>query len=72
MNLEKLIPQPLYRSKWFRLALAIVVVLVLIIIIVPLAIVLPRQKSKKPGASIILPLYIYPVDNSSWVPVHDA
>ncbi|KAH8883159.1 spherulin 4-like cell surface protein [Thozetella sp. PMI_491] len=72
MTLAKIVPKRWRSSKWFFPALAFVTALVLIAIIVPLALVLPRQSSKTPSASVILPLYIYPIDNSSWSPVHQA
>jgi NADH:ubiquinone oxidoreductase subunit 6 (subunit J) len=72
MNLEEKLPRSRRRTKWFWPVLAVIAVLILAVIVVPVAIVVPKQSFKSAGASVILPLYIYPIDNSSWGPVHTA
>ncbi|KAM7217683.1 spherulin 4-like cell surface protein [Rhypophila decipiens] len=79
MNLEYLAPTKRrycwqQRGKRFwGLVAAAVVLLVILAIAVPLAVVLPRNKRQAPPpGSIILPLYIYPHDNTTWSPVYEA
>lgn len=45
---------------------------IIIIIAVPLAILIPKKNKGKHDASILLPLYIYPKDNSTWAPLYNA
>jgi hypothetical protein len=60
------------RSRRFWIIVAIAVLVVLIVIIVPTAVILSgRQSSKGLASSIILPLYIYPMQNS-WEPLYNA
>jgi flagellar basal body-associated protein FliL len=60
------------RSRRFWIIVAIVVLVVLVVIIVPTAVILSgRHKSTGLASSVLLPLYIYPV-NRSWQPLYDA
>ena len=60
------------RSRRFWIIIAIIVLVVLIAVIVPTAVILSgRHKSTGLASSVLLPLYIYPV-NGSWVPLYDA
>ncbi|EFY94704.1 spherulation-specific family 4 protein [Metarhizium robertsii] len=73
MNLQHHLPRPWRRSKWFWPGVALVAVAVIIAIVVPLAVLLPRRNRKQqPPTNVILPLYIYPLADSSWSPVYDA
>jgi flagellar basal body-associated protein FliL len=77
MNLEKVTPegQKGKRSKLFWALIAAAVVAVIIVIVVPLAVLLPRrnqQQERTPSANIIIPLYLYPLNETSWKPVYDA
>ncbi|KID95492.1 spherulin 4-like cell surface protein, partial [Metarhizium majus ARSEF 297] len=73
MNLQHHLPRPWRRSKWFWPAVAAVAVAVIIAIVVPLAVLLPRRNRKQqPPTNVILPLYIYPLADSTWSPVYDA
>ncbi|KAK8927795.1 Spherulin-4 [Metarhizium anisopliae] len=73
MNLQHHLPRPWRRSKWFWPGVALVAVAVIIVIVVPLAVLLPRRNRKQqPPTNVILPLYIYPLADSSWSPVYDA
>ncbi|KAM7186565.1 spherulin 4-like cell surface protein [Naviculisporaceae sp. PSN 640] len=79
MNLEYLVPAKRrhfweQRGKAFwGLVTAAVVLLLTLAIAVPLAVVLPRKKhNEPPPGSVILPLYIYPHDNTTWSPVYEA
>lgn len=60
------------RSRRFWLIVAVVVFVVLIVVIVPTAVILSgRHSSKGLASSLILPLYIYPV-NDAWQPLWNA
>ncbi|KID81643.1 spherulin 4-like cell surface protein [Metarhizium guizhouense ARSEF 977] len=73
MNLQHHLPRPWRRSKWFWPAVAAIAVAVIIAIVVPLAVLLPRRNRKQqPPTNVILPLYIYPLADSTWSPVYDA
>ncbi|KID74995.1 uncharacterized protein G6M90_00g055870 [Metarhizium brunneum] len=73
MNLQHHLPRPWRRSKWFWPGVALVAVAVIIVIVVPLAVLLPRRnRPQQPPTNVILPLYIYPLADSSWSPVYDA
>jgi len=76
MNLEHLVPKRRWQAKMgkrFWLFVAAVVLVVIVATAVPLAILLPRNSDKPPvTGSIMLPLYIYPHDNTTWGPVYEA
>jgi cellulose synthase/poly-beta-1,6-N-acetylglucosamine synthase-like glycosyltransferase len=72
MNLESMLPKRWHRTKWFRPLVAAVILLILIAIAVPLAVLIPKNRSKPSAATVILPLYIYPLDATSWKPVYNA
>jgi hypothetical protein len=73
MNLEKNLPKTWMRKKWLWGAIGAVVLIVILAVVVPLAVVLPRKnRHRVPRATVILPLYIYPLNDSSWSPVFDA
>jgi flagellar basal body-associated protein FliL len=60
------------RSRRFWIIIAIIVLVVLVVVIVPTAVILSgRHKSTGLASSVILPLYIYPLDNN-WKPLYDA
>lgn len=60
------------RSRRFWIILSVVVLVVLIVVIVPTAVILSgRQRSKGLASSVILPLYIYPLDDA-WQPLYNA
>jgi flagellar basal body-associated protein FliL len=40
--------------------------------VVPMAVLLPRDKKASHKSSVMLPLYIYPHDNSTWQPLYDS
>lgn len=64
-------PKPLWKRPWFIGAVAAVVVIIIIAIAVPLAVLLPK-KGHKHNAKVMLPLYIYPKDNSTWGPLYES
>jgi hypothetical protein len=71
--LEKFVPQPRHRSKWFWPVIAAILVIVIIAIVVPLAVILPKKNaSSPPSTAVIVPLYLYPLNDSSWAPLYDA
>lgn len=72
MNTKDLLPKRRLqrRSRWFWPGVAAAVVII-VAIAVPLGIILPKR-NRPPGASIILPLYVYPHNNTTWKPVYDA
>ncbi|KAH8647894.1 spherulin 4-like cell surface protein [Xylariales sp. PMI_506] len=75
MNLEKTLPTPWRRSKWLWAIVAAIAVVIIIIIVVPLAVILPKKKNhheSTPAANVIVPLYIYPLNNTTWDPVYTA
>lgn len=61
------------RRSWWLGGVAAVLLLTLALA-VPLAVVLPKKKDPgpPPPASVILPLYIYPNDSTTWSPVYEA
>ena len=61
------------RKRTWCLALVAAIVLAMIIaIVVPLAVILPRNKKQNHSSTILLPLYIYPETNSTWMPLYNA
>jgi hypothetical protein len=63
--------KPLWKRPWF-IAVAVAVLLAIIIAIaVPLAVVLPKKGKKNHDATVMLPLYIYPENNSTWAPLYN-
>ncbi|KAF2126989.1 hypothetical protein P153DRAFT_433463 [Dothidotthia symphoricarpi CBS 119687] len=63
--------KPLWKRPVFiGVAVAVVIILILVIAI-PLAVLLPK-KGKNHNASVLLPLYIYPDDNSTWAPLYES
>jgi flagellar basal body-associated protein FliL len=61
------------RRRRFRIPIFILIALVVFVLaaVVPMAVLLPK-KGKEHKRSVILPLYIYPHDNSTWQPLYDA
>ncbi|EFX04914.1 spherulin 4-like cell surface [Grosmannia clavigera kw1407] len=74
MNLEKHLPQKWRHSKWLWILLAIIAIIIIIVIVVPLAVLLPRNNRhhKHLSTSVLLPLYIYPTNSSTWSPLYEA
>ena len=72
MNLETMLPKRRFqqRSRWLWAGAAVVVVLI-IAIAVPLGVLLPKR-NQPPWSSVIVPLYVYPHDNTTWQPLYDA
>lgn len=64
--------KPLWKRPLVLAVAAAATVAVLIAIIVPLAVLLPKKKGKSNHSVIILPLYIYPTNSSSWQPLYDS
>ncbi|KAK0737796.1 spherulin 4-like cell surface protein [Schizothecium vesticola] len=77
MNLESLLPEGRRRLKkrsprfwvWFAAVIAAVILLVSLAVGVGVGL---SKRNRPPPASVILPLYIYPADNSTWKPAYDA
>jgi len=60
------------RSRRFWIIVAVAVLVVIIVIVVPIAVIFSgRHKSTGLASSILLPLYIYPLDDA-WAPLYDA
>lgn len=64
--------KPLLKRPLFLAIIAAVVIIIIIAIIVPLAVILPKKGHHGQKATILLPLYIYPTDNTTWSPLYDA
>ncbi|TWU71438.1 hypothetical protein ED733_002676 [Metarhizium rileyi] len=73
MNLQHHLPPLRRHSKWFWLGIVAIVVVV-VAIAVPLAVVIlpQRNRNDRPATNILIPLYIYPLNESSWSPLYDA
>ncbi|KAF1850682.1 uncharacterized protein K460DRAFT_301972 [Cucurbitaria berberidis CBS 394.84] len=70
---QKPIPQKaVWKRPWFIGIAAAVVIAIIIAIVVPLAVVLPKKGKGKHDATVIVPLYIYPKDNSTWAPLYNS
>ena len=70
---EKPGPQrAIWRRPWFIGVASAIAIAVVIAIVVPLAVVLPKKGKGEQAATIILPLYIYPKDNSTWSPLYNS
>jgi len=72
MDLEKKLPKPWRRTRWFWAIVIVVAIIIIVAIVVPLAVILPKNHSKIPRGSVIVPLYLYPLNDSSWSPLYDA
>lgn len=56
---------------WTYVLLALVVFI--LAAVVPLAVLLPKKHTAhKSPVSVILPLYVYPLNDSTWQPLHDV
>lgn len=55
------------RLLWILGGLLFVIILA---IVIPIAIILPKRA--RSTTHILLPLYIYPTNSSSWQPLYDA
>jgi hypothetical protein len=64
--------KPIYKRPWFIGVAIAVLIAIIIAIAVPLAVVLPKKGQGKHHATVILPAYIYPEENSTWAPLYDA
>ncbi|CAO2653669.1 Nn.00g030800.m01.CDS01 [Neocucurbitaria sp. VM-36] len=62
----------IWKRPWFIGVASAIVIAVIIAIIVPLAVILPKKGKGKHSATIILPLYIYPKDNTTWTPLYNS
>jgi len=76
MNLESLLPKGRRLKKrsprfWAWFAAVVAAVILLISLAIGLGVGLSKR-NRPPPASVILPLYIYPADNSTWKPAYDA
>lgn len=60
------------RRSWCLPLSIAAIILIIIAIIVPLAVILPRKGHNGHKSTVILPLYIYPDNSSSWSPLYDA
>ena len=59
------------KRRWYIwIAILLIVFIILLAIVVPLAVILPKRKHSK--ATVIVPLYIYPENNSTWAPLYNA
>ncbi|KAH7400446.1 spherulin 4-like cell surface protein [Cadophora sp. MPI-SDFR-AT-0126] len=67
-----LIPTSPRKRRWWIILLSAFVLAIIVAIIVPLAIILPRKGEERHHSTILLPLYIYPETNSSWMPLFRA
>ncbi|KAF2017683.1 spherulin 4-like cell surface protein [Aaosphaeria arxii CBS 175.79] len=63
--------KPFYKRPLGIAIIAGVTIAILIAIIVPLAVILPKR-GRKHDATVILPLYIYPDETSTWNPLYDS
>jgi hypothetical protein len=68
MDLKKTSRKRSKRCIFISIAVAIAVI---IAIVIPLAVLIPKRKHHT-TASVLLSLYIYPSNSSSWQPLYDA
>jgi hypothetical protein len=64
--------KPLLKRPLYFAIIAAVVVAIIIAIVAPLAVILPKKGHHGQKATIILPLYIYPTDTTTWSPLYNA
>jgi hypothetical protein len=62
--------KPLWKRPWVIGVAVAILIAIIIAIVVPLAVLLPKKNHPKHDASVLLPLYIYPKDNSTWAPLY--
>jgi hypothetical protein len=67
MDLKK---RPSRWSRKCRLITAAVVLVVILAVVIPLAVLLPKKHMF--NTSVLLSLYIYPQNDSSWAPLYQA
>jgi len=67
-----LIPTSPRKRTWCVALVAAVVLAMIIAIIVPLAVTLPPKKKQNQSSTVLLPLYIYPETDSTWMPLYNA
>ena len=67
-----LIPTSPRKRTWCVALIAAVVLAMIIAIIVPLAVTLPPKKKQNQSSTVLLPLYIYPETDSTWMPLYNA
>ncbi len=73
MEPEGAVPaQRLSRIEWAWALVLAAVLFIFVALSVPLSILIPKEISKSPAASVILPLYVYPHDNSTWEAVYEV
>lgn len=66
MNLTKHLPQSWHHRKFVWWILAAATIAIIVVIVVPLAVILPRKHNDFHRTTVVLPLYIYPENESSW------
>jgi anti-sigma-K factor RskA len=71
MDLEKT-SQRTWWQRWRIYILAAIAIVIIVVIVVPLAVILPRRHHSTPAATVMLPLYIYPSNESVWDPLYQA
>jgi hypothetical protein len=72
MQLTSALLQRVRRTeRAWKLAVA-VIIFIFVVLVVLVATLIPKKGAKRPAASVILPLYIYPHDNSSWSAAYHA
>lgn len=64
--------KPIWKRKWFIGVATAVIVAIIIAIVVPLAVILPKKGKSKQDATVLLPLYVYPTNTSSWDPLYKS
>jgi flagellar basal body-associated protein FliL len=60
------------RRRCILLWILIALLVFILAAVVPMAVLLPRDKKTSYKSSVMLPLYIYPHDNSTWQPLYDS
>jgi hypothetical protein len=61
------------KRPWCLTIGLVIIVVIIIVIVVPLAVILPgRGHAKGQKSTVLFPLYIYPVANSTWNPLYKA
>jgi len=48
------------------------IIVIIVVIVVPLVVILPERGHKGQKSTVILPLYIFPSNTSSWDPLYEA
>jgi hypothetical protein len=65
-------PKSPSRKRWcIGLSMAAIIVII-VVIVVPLVVILPERGHKGQKSTVILPLYIFPSNASSWDPLYEA